>query len=97
MIVGRKLKNSIKECYPARIVSSGVSKDWVITYDGKGAIQTGDWVWHWYRGYFSPSLPSYNEKWKIARIKKSGAFSSDQSQIVWEKIVSYFYPILNLF
>jgi len=49
-------------------------------------------------GVTSPSSPpSRHEKWKMAQIKKSGAFSSNQSRVVSEKIVSYFYPLLHLF
>jgi len=44
-----------------------------------------------------PSPPLRHVKWKMALIKKSGAFSSEQSKIVLEKIVSYFYPLLYLF
>jgi len=42
-------------------------------------------------GVTSPPLPPLClEKWKMARIKKSGAPSFEQSQIIIEKIISYF-------
>jgi len=44
-----------------------------------------------------PPPPLRHVKWKMARIKKSGAFSFEQSKIVSEKIVSYFYLIFHLF
>jgi len=37
-----------------------------------------------------PSPPFHHVKWKRARIKKSGAPSSEQSGVIIEKIVSYF-------
>ena len=37
-----------------------------------------------------PSPPFRHVKWKRARIKKSGAPSSEQSGVIIEKIVSYF-------
>ena len=37
-----------------------------------------------------PSPPFRHVKWKRARIKKSGAQSSEQSGVIIEKIVSYF-------
>jgi len=49
-------------------------------------------------GVISPPSPPFRHvKWKRVRIKKSGAFSFVQSEIVCKKIVSYFYPILHLF
>jgi len=39
---------------------------------------------------FPPSPPFRHVKWKSARIKKSGAPSSEQSGVIIEKIVSYF-------
>ena len=41
-------------------------------------------------GVTSPPPPFRHEKWKRARIKKSGAPSSEQSGVIIEKIVSYF-------
>ena len=38
-----------------------------------------------------PSPPFRHVKWKRARIKKSGALSSEQSGVIIEIIVSYFY------
>jgi len=35
-------RHNFKECYPAHIVSFGVSKAREITDGGKGAIQTGN-------------------------------------------------------
>jgi len=37
-----------------------------------------------------PSPPTRHRKWKQARVKSSGAYSSEKSRIVLEKIVSYF-------
>jgi len=44
-----------------------------------------------------PSPPSRHKKWKMAQIKKLGEFSFEQSRIVSEKNVSYFYPLFHLF
>jgi len=42
-------------------------------------------------GVISPPSPPFRHvKWKRARIKKSGAPSSEQSEVIIEKIVSYF-------
>jgi len=38
-----------------------------------------------------PSPPFRHVKWKRARIKKSGAPSSEQSGVIIEKILSYFF------
>jgi len=43
------------------------------------------------------SPPTRYHKWKMALIKKLGTYSSEQSRIVPEKIVSYFYALLHLF
>jgi len=43
-----------------------------------------------------PSPPSHHEKWKMARIKMSSAFSFEQSRTVSEKIESYFYPLFHI-
>jgi len=44
-----------------------------------------------------PSPPTRHQKWKMARMKRSGTYSSEQSRIVSEKNVSYFYLLLHLF
>jgi len=44
-----------------------------------------------------PSSPFRHVKWKRTRIKKSGAPSSEQSGVIIEKIVSYFYFFFHLF
>ena len=43
-----------------------------------------------------PSPPFRHVKWKRARIKKSGAPSSEQSGVIIEKIVSYFSFFFHL-
>ena len=37
-----------------------------------------------------PSPPKHHEKWKMARIKQSGAYTSDHAKEIAERIVSYF-------
>jgi len=37
-----------------------------------------------------PSPPLHHVKWKMARIKKSGATSSEQAGVIIKKIISYF-------
>jgi len=44
-----------------------------------------------------PSPPTRHQKWKMARMRKSGTYSSEQSRIISEKIVSYFHLVVHLF